>query len=448
MAHALFWGAFSLSSWREGEPRAARIALLVAVLGLAGGLAVGLLPAPIPQIGVAVLAAGVVGLLGLWFWPVGRLQPDEDQPRQRYDERDIIFARARLRPGSAHYEQYYAMRPQYKAGDDKARNRPGLLSPRARYANPIAFAAADASFFLTESLRDAVDGPVAPERQLIPPAEASHIVKDLARFYGALDVGITRLHPNHVYSHIGRGSGVYGAPITLPHDYAIAITVEMDHTMVGSAPTAPVVMESAREYGAAARVAVPLAAFLRNLGYQARAHIDGNYRVIAPLVARDAGLGEIGRMGILITPRHGPRVRLAVVTTTMPLQPDERRPRTSVIDFCTICQKCTRNCPSRAIPDGPRSNADGVLRWRLDAETCYAYWTVAGSDCARCMTVCPYSHPQGLFHDLVRWGIERSGGFRRAALWLDDIFYGQRPARRPVHWNRWDQHNKKSGRHK
>ena len=47
----------------------------------------------------------------------------------------------------------------------------------------------------------------------------------------------------------------------------------------------------------------------------ARAHIDGNYQVIAPLVARDAGLGTIGRMGLLMTPELGPRVRLAVVTT-------------------------------------------------------------------------------------------------------------------------------------
>ncbi len=77
-------------------------------------------------------------------------------------------------------------------------------------------------------------------------------------------------------------------------------------------------MESAHQYVEAARTAIQLAAFIRNLGYDARAHIDGNYQVIAPLVARDAGLGEIGRMSLLITPKHGPRVRLAVVTTNMP----------------------------------------------------------------------------------------------------------------------------------
>ena len=38
-------------------------------------------------------------------------------------------------------------------------------------------------------------------------------------------------------------------------------------------------------------IAVDVAKYLRELGYSARAHIDGNYRVIAPLVARAAGLG-------------------------------------------------------------------------------------------------------------------------------------------------------------
>lgn len=58
-----------------------------------------------------------------------------------------------------------------------------------------------------------------------------------------------------------------------------------------------------------------MSAFLNKPGFNSRAHIDGDYELICPLVARDAGLGEIGRMGLLMTPRLGPRVRIAVVTT-------------------------------------------------------------------------------------------------------------------------------------
>jgi reductive dehalogenase len=189
-------------------------------------------------------------------------------------------------------------------------------------------------------------------------------------------------------------------------------------------------MESGKQYVDSARVAVQLAAAIRSLGYDARAHIDGNYRVIAPLVARDAGLGEIGRMGLLMTPRLGPRVRVGVVTTDLPLNPDSYYPDTSILDFCHICKKCAENCPSQSIPSGDREFNNDVLRWKINAESCYHYWTIIGTDCGKCMAVCPYSHPDNWIHNLVRWGNSRSGLFRRAALILDDFFYGKKPPSR------------------
>ena len=50
-----------------------------------------------------------------------------------------------------------------------------------------------------------------------------------------------------------------------------------------------------------------------------------------------------------------------------------------------------------------------------------------GTDCARCMAVCPYSHPDNAMHSLVRWGIRNNGLFRKGALWMDDLVYGRRP---------------------
>ena len=48
------------------------------------------------------------------------------------------------------------------------------------------------------------------------------------------------------------------------------------------------------------------------------------------------------------------------------------------------------------------------------------------------MSVCPYSHPDSILHNLVRWGISRSTLFRRAAVWMDDLVYGRRPAPKPI----------------
>ncbi len=350
---------------------------------------------------------------------------------RRFDERDIQFSRVRLRPGTPEYAAYYAMRPENREIDDAIRALPGLLSPAAALAEPALFASAEGSFFLTEALRDAVDGPVAAERAAFDPPGATAFLKSLALYYGAREVGVAELRPHHVYSHVGRDFRRYGEPILFEPGHAVAFTVEMDEEMVRSAPRAPTVAESARQYVEAARIAVQLAAAVRALGHPARAHIDGHYRVIAPLVARDAGLGEIGRMGLLMTPRLGPRVRLGVVTTSLELVPDRPGNDATVIDFCARCRKCASNCPAGAIPEGDRVEFDGEPRWRIDSDACFRYWNTAGTDCARCMAVCPYSHADNLLHNAVRGVIRRSSLFRRAAVRLDDVFYGRKPASRP-----------------
>jgi len=417
--------AFAYLSLREREHRAAHIALTLAMVISMPLFLLPQLSLTMKLVLLGVIAAGVIAAVILFTLPIGRVERGHDVPVNRFDERDVIFARVNLVPGSRKFESYYARRPENRTIDDKFRALPGLLSPDALKADPLAFASAKASFALTEAMREEVEGPVAAERKELTEIQSTSMVKRLARFYGAVTVGITELHPYHIYSHIGRGTGEYGARITLGHRYAIAFTVEMDHGIMAQAPEAPVVMESARKYVQMGVIGLKLGYLIRSLGYPARAHIDGNYRVIAPLVARDAGLGEIGRMGILITPHLGPRVRLGVVTTDLPLMPDPRSDDTSVLDFCRICVKCAENCPSRAIPTGDRAEVEGALRWRIDADQCFRYWNTIGTDCGICMSVCPYSHPDNWGHNLVCWAVRRSGAARRVALKLDDLFYGR-----------------------
>ncbi len=424
---ALPFLAFSVVSLREREQRATWTALVLALL----------LPSPYWIVGLArfpfqpILAASLLVATGILFLalvlPLGRPDLEIDSPRTRIDERDIMFARARLVPGSPEYEAYYVRRPDKRAIDDRIRAAPGLYRPASRLYHPLGIPAADASFGAIGGMRGAADGPVAAETVPVSPVEMTRFIKGVTGHYGARAVGIAELRDYHVYTHIGRGEGTYGDPIKLDHRYAIAFTVEMSHRMIRRAPAAPEAMEVSKQYLAAAAIAIQVALLIRSLGYPARAHLDGNYRVICPLVARDAGLGEIGRMGLLMTPRQGPRVRIGVVTTDLPLVPDRPVPDLSVADFCRQCVKCAENCPSRSIPFDDRQEIDGVKRWQINSETCFHYWNVIGTDCGRCVMVCPYSHPDNCAHGLVRWSIRRSALARRIALWMDDLFYGRRP---------------------
>ena len=423
----LFFCVVAVVSRIEREPRAAAIGLLCAILVPVPFVLVGLMRLEYQSFFAAALLILTGTVLVALLIPLrGRAAVESDTPRSRIDERNIMFSRWELEPGSERFEQYYAANPDKKPLDDEFRAKAGVLAKGASAFHRFAFPAADASFWSIERLRPFVDGSPAAEQANSPAEDNTRFVKRWTLKLGAVDVGVTRLQDYHKYTVVGRGRE-YGDPVTLDHKYAIALTVEMDKRMVDSAPLGPTAMESAQQYVECGTIAVQLADFIRRLGYPARAHIDGNYRVVCPLVARDAGLGEIGRMGLLMTPRLGPRVRIAVVTTDLPLVEDERRRDPSMIDFCRVCKKCADVCPSAAIPTEDRAKIDGVRRWQINQEACFTFWCLVGTDCARCMKVCPYSHPDNLLHNGIRWGVRNSALFARVALWLDDVFYGKRP---------------------
>lgn len=355
----------------------------------------------------------------------------DNEPSCRIDERDIMFSRNELVPGTDRFNKYYERHPENKIKDDMFRKEPGLLSPDSIYFNKAAFEIAKKYDQKIQGLQAKVKGTHNPDKTSVNTAEISNKLKSFAIKNGALKAGITDCKPYHFYSVKGRRNE-YGNKIELKYKFAIAFTVEMDHDMVKPAPDAPIIIESTKQYYNAGKIAIKLAEEIRQMGYDARAHIDSNYQLICPLVARDAGLGEIGRMGLLMTSKQGPRIRIAVVTTELDLIPDKYIKQHSLIDFCRICKKCADCCPGQSIPEDDPIEIGGVKRWKINSESCFTFWCKAGTDCGRCMTVCPYSHPDNLLHNLIRFGISRSKVFRYLALYLDNFFYGKKPVPWPL----------------
>ncbi|MCP4711551.1 MAG: reductive dehalogenase [Planctomycetes bacterium] len=383
-----------------------------------------------PWIILAILTVSI-GAFILLNMPLGEttgVQIVGEQPRN--DERNTIFSRFyRLKPGMPEYEQYYRDHPENLETDEKIRDFPALSGPGSRSYHRLTSAFSAATFDALESITRQVEWePEALESKPIEasPAEFTRRIKGFARYMGAADVGVTKLNPAYIYSHIGRSPGQWGEAIDLSHANAIAISVKMDHGMVRHAPDTPTTTETAFKYFEAAKIAMCIARYINLLGYEARAHLDGNYRVMCVPVAADAGLGELGRLGLLITPKLGPRIRLAAVTTNMPLVYD--KPITfGVQDFCSICKKCADNCPSGSIPKAQKQVYQGAEKWQLNQDACYRFWRTQGTDCAVCVNVCPYSHPATPMHNLVRQAIRKNALARRLALKGDDLFYGRRP---------------------
>jgi epoxyqueuosine reductase len=145
------------------------------------------------------------------------------------------------------------------------------------------------------------------------------------------------------------------------------------------------------QYARGTRASFAVANWIRAQGYHAKAYPGPSAEallLIPPAIA--SGLGELGKHGSIISRQFGSGVRLAGVTTTMPLV--STAPDTFGADeFCTACQVCTNACPPGAISDA-KQMVRGVERWYVDFDKCIPYF-VEEASCGICIAVCPWTRP-------------------------------------------------------
>jgi len=419
---------FALDSFKANEQRALHRALHIFLIILLANVLFLAFPGALKNLlFLAVFLSGLTGLGFIYFAQYPREEIKVTGEQKRIDQRDTIFSRFDLREKSKAYKDYYAREPGLQGTDDEIRKLPDLLSPDHVKKDPVLFhlTAAEADFQKHQLRR--VTGEVNPLRTELSPFDNTRHIKNILEYYGAVSSGVCELDQAYVYSHVGRGPEPYGSEILLSHKYAIVFAVPMELGMIATSPKAPVIVETERKYLEAGKIALVVGDFIRRMGYPARAHIAGsNYQAVLPPLGWKAGLGELGRIGILITEKHGPRVRLGLVTTDMPLTADSPK-RFGVQDFCSICKKCATTCPAQAISHGSKVEENGVLKWVINKEACYRFWRKAGTDCSKCIYVCPYSKPDNKVHDIIRNTVSRSLTAQKLALMADDYFYGKNP---------------------
>ncbi|MFC1729023.1 reductive dehalogenase [candidate division KSB1 bacterium] len=422
----LFFVILAFSSIREHKPRATLLSLLTAASVTAAWFGWLLYYDP-GDLQLTIPVVMILMIVLCYFMPLGGkkiLRIGESS--ERVDERDTMFARDEYVPGTEKFEKYYAMRPENREIDDKMRRFPPLLEPGGRYYDRYRSGYIVSLFKFEERLVSQADGPVSSTRENVESVSISRKLKDYALHLGADEVGIARLNPRYVYSHVGRGPGQWGKAIENRHPYAIAYSVEMAYEKVEEAPGIGISEETALQYLNTQMISISLAQYIRDLGYSARAHIPGSdYQIMLPPVAYDAGIGELGRLGYIISPKFGARIRLGAVTTDIPLIEDAPV-QFGVQDFCEKCRKCAVNCPSGSIPFGDKTIDRGVEKWQMQMEKCFHYWRHIGTDCGLCMRVCPFSHPTTLIHNIVRRGIKHSSFARTVSVYGDDFFYGKK----------------------
>lgn len=393
---------------------------------------------------LVILGLGLFGCISLArFFPGSGLKPgiflkpgyflkagapvkrDTSQAIQ-YDERDNMFARNNIQHHPELMETYYKLRPENQSNDRQIHNKPEFGDKRQVYHDDYTAPCYGAAFEYLEQTIPLSDGRVAPQKKQVDIKKFTTALSEMIRFYGGADVGFIPLKPHHFYSHMGRHAHNWGEKTDQTHKTAIVIVVPMRIPMIKQGPTSAVIQESAQKYVEAAKISNIAAAYIRQFGFQARAHNDANYETLCVPLAVESGLGELGRMGLFMHKVYGPCVRLAIITTEMDLPASPPTPGLHMEAFCEICKKCADNCPSGSITHGQEPRSRNIRHWSIDQEKCFSYWKTIGSDCGMCISVCPYTKPDTLVHRLVRFYISRNVLNQKIALFMDDLLYGRR----------------------
>jgi reductive dehalogenase len=334
----------------------------------------------------------------------------DDKVRSKHT--DSFFASYRMdatpRRGDGFTQRDFALRNASWLISDVMTNRHADAGRREGFQAPISY-----------------DTPVAPVQiEIDNPDAMAQEIKRVSKFFGADLCGITDLDERWLYASRvdtrDMSETDLGLPADLPH--VIVLGHEMDGELVATYPSALAGAATGREYSHEASVVMQVAAYIRNLGYEAVASMNDTGLVIP--FAIKAGLGEYARNQLVITPEFGPRLRFSKIFTNLPLTHDSPRPR-GVRDFCDICSKCADACPPKALPfgspetGGANSSAiKGVRKWTSDAEKCFGFWAKTRTDCAICMRVCPFNRDFTKTRHRL-WLKLALSPLRKFALWLD-----------------------------
>ena len=217
-------------------------------------------------------------------------------------------------------------------------------------------------------------------------------LEGFARSLGTSSIGYTRMPERWIF----RGKAVL-------YLNAIVLTMEMDKARIDTAPSpagAQTVFEIYRDLGIAAN---KVATYLREHGYSADAAHPLMGPALYPPLAQMAGLGWLGRSGLIITPEHGPRVRLAAVLTSIENLPfSTHNDHAWIQDLCAACGHCIRECPTQAIYPDPIRHENGQITC-VDIERCFPYFCDYYG-CSVCIKVCPFNRVE---YDKVKAGWDR-----------------------------------------
>jgi epoxyqueuosine reductase QueG len=210
-------------------------------------------------------------------------------------------------------------------------------------------------------------------------------LKSLAKSEGADLVGIASIQR---FRNVPKG--YTPKDILRSAKFTITLGIHLLDSVVETTPSREYAIHTRVVNSELNQIAYRIARFLEDSGYVAipvpASYPSDSSKHMGDLSHRHAavfaGLGQIGRNSLLVTPQYGPRVRLVTVVTNAPLKPDPPLK----LDLCKGCDICIRACPAGALAKNKKTDKKKCvsyskeIRKKFDLDSRY---------CGLCIKVCP-----------------------------------------------------------
>ena len=218
-----------------------------------------------------------------------------------------------------------------------------------------------------------------PTSEPVPGKDVTEAIRAKARELGYGEAGFTNFDRRYIY----KSKREY---VRSDLRHAICLAVEQDYISTQSLPSLDAEEAHGEAHMRQADMARQLIEFIHSLGYSTQVWgPTWHFGPMIPLFVQ-AGLGQLGVNGQLLSPHFGSRARLQVITTDALITHD-RPVDYGITKFCEICHICSMRCPGRAINQN-KVWFRGVEKSKLDFRRCRPVMT-SYSGCGVCMKVCP-----------------------------------------------------------
>ena len=222
-----------------------------------------------------------------------------------------------------------------------------------------------------------VSGNLPPTSDPIIGKDVTTEIRGKAKSLGFGEVGFTKYDRKYTYKS-KKG--------WVKFEHAICLALEQDYWQTQTIPSMEAEFAHFGTYEEEGAYAIELAEYIRSLGYRAQIHSpNDNSAAYIPMFV-EAGLGQLGANGQLLSPHFGSRSRLMIISTDAVVTYDEPVDY-GLHKFCEICQVCVNRCPGRALVKD-KVWWRGAEKHKLMYDRCRPVMATY-EGCGVCMLVCP-----------------------------------------------------------